>query len=82
MAEHNDLGNLGEERAQAFLRENGYKIKEINWRKLDTRFGTSIPATRIIRTIIPAGINERKITPSNARKVIAPWGNFANFAIE
>lgn len=31
MAEHNDLGNLGEERAQAFLREKGYKIKEINW---------------------------------------------------
>ena len=31
MADHNDLGNLGEERAQAFLRQKGYDIKETNW---------------------------------------------------
>ena len=31
MAEHNDLGNIGEERAQAFLRNKGYKIRETNW---------------------------------------------------
>ncbi|MBP1637431.1 MAG: hypothetical protein H6Q18_220 [Bacteroidetes bacterium] len=31
MAEHNDLGNLGEERAQAYLRQKGYKIRETNW---------------------------------------------------
>ena len=31
MAEHNDLGNLGEERAQAYLRSKGYNIKQTNW---------------------------------------------------
>ncbi|HOI87690.1 MAG TPA: YraN family protein [Lentimicrobium sp.] len=32
MAEHNDLGKLGEELAQKHLRENGYTIRETNWR--------------------------------------------------
>jgi len=31
MAEHNDLGELGEERARDFLIENGYKIRETKW---------------------------------------------------
>jgi len=31
MAEHNDLGNLGEERAQAYLSSKGYKIRHTNW---------------------------------------------------
>ena len=31
MAQHNELGNIGEERAQAYLREKGYKIKHVNW---------------------------------------------------
>ncbi len=31
MAEHNKLGNIGEERAQAFLAQKGYKIRHINW---------------------------------------------------
>ena len=31
MAEHNDLGNLGEERAQAYLSSNGYHIRHCNW---------------------------------------------------
>lgn len=31
MAEHNELGNLGEERAQAFLRSKGFHIRHINW---------------------------------------------------
>lgn len=31
MAEHNELGNLGEERAQAFLKEKGYEILHTNW---------------------------------------------------
>ena len=31
MAEHNDLGNLGEEMAIAFLEKNGYTIREANW---------------------------------------------------
>ena len=31
MAQHNELGNEGELRAQAYLRENGYKIKQVNW---------------------------------------------------
>lgn len=31
MAEHNDLGKLGEERAQAYLASQGYKIKHTNW---------------------------------------------------
>lgn len=31
MAEHNDLGNLGEELAVAFLQKNGYTILETNW---------------------------------------------------
>jgi Predicted endonuclease distantly related to archaeal Holliday junction resolvase len=37
MAEHNELGNLGEERAQAFLSSKGYKIRHTNWtcRKLE-----------------------------------------------
>ncbi len=32
MAQHNELGNEGELRAQAFLREKGYKIRDVNWR--------------------------------------------------
>ena len=32
MADHNDLGELGEERARDFLVENGYRIRETNWR--------------------------------------------------
>ena len=32
MAEHNDLGKLGEEIALKHLREKGYKIRETNWR--------------------------------------------------
>lgn len=31
MAEHNDLGDLGEEMAADFLAKNGYKILEKNW---------------------------------------------------
>ena len=31
MAEHNELGKLGEELAVAFLKENGYVILEVNW---------------------------------------------------
>ena len=31
MAIHNELGNEGEIRAQAYLREHGYKIKQTNW---------------------------------------------------
>jgi putative endonuclease len=31
MAEHNDLGKLGEELAVDFLQENGYEILETNW---------------------------------------------------
>lgn len=32
MADHNDLGELGEVRARDFLIENGYKIRETKWR--------------------------------------------------
>jgi putative endonuclease len=31
MAEHNELGKQGEERAVDFLQKNGYKILETNW---------------------------------------------------
>lgn len=31
MALHNELGNEGELRAQAYLRERGYNIKHVNW---------------------------------------------------
>ena len=31
MAEHNDLGKLGEELAVEFLRKEGYQILETNW---------------------------------------------------
>lgn len=31
MAEHNELGKLGEELAVDFLKENGYDILETNW---------------------------------------------------
>jgi putative endonuclease len=32
MAEHNELGEKGEELARNFLRKKGYKIIETNWR--------------------------------------------------
>ncbi len=32
MAEHNDLGKLGEELAVELLQKNGYEILETNWR--------------------------------------------------
>ena len=32
MAEHNELGKLGEELATQFLTEKGYEILEKNWR--------------------------------------------------
>ena len=31
MAEHNELGKLGEELAEGFLKQNGYTILETNW---------------------------------------------------
>jgi len=31
MAEHNELGKLGEEMAVEFLQKNGYEILETNW---------------------------------------------------
>ncbi len=31
MADHNELGKLGEELAVEFLRKNGYEILETNW---------------------------------------------------
>ncbi|NDJ00051.1 YraN family protein [Flavobacterium sp. LaA7.5] len=31
MAEHNELGKLGEEMAAEYLQENGYEILETNW---------------------------------------------------
>lgn len=31
MAEHNELGELGEERAQAYLRSKGFRIRHTNW---------------------------------------------------
>lgn len=32
MAEHNQLGNIGEERAQEYLESKGYNIRHTNWR--------------------------------------------------
>ncbi len=32
MAQHNNLGNSGEQIAQKYLEQKGYQIKEINWR--------------------------------------------------
>lgn len=32
MAEHNELGKLGEELAVEYLQKNGYEILETNWR--------------------------------------------------
>ncbi len=32
MAEHNELGALGEKLAVAYLKENGYEVLETNWR--------------------------------------------------
>lgn len=32
MAEHNEIGKLGEERAQKFLLDQGYEILALNWR--------------------------------------------------
>lgn len=32
MADHNDLGNRGEEEALAYLIKNGYRIRDLNWR--------------------------------------------------
>jgi putative endonuclease len=32
MAQHNDLGNEGEERAVAYLHNNGYRIRHTNWK--------------------------------------------------
>jgi len=32
MAQHNELGNIGEQMAVDFLVEKGYEIKERNWR--------------------------------------------------
>lgn len=31
MAEHNELGNVGEERAQAYLSSKGFHIRHTNW---------------------------------------------------
>jgi len=31
MAEHNELGKIGEEHAVDFLKQNGYEILETNW---------------------------------------------------
>lgn len=31
MAEHNDLGQVGEQRAQAYLSSKGYRIRQTNW---------------------------------------------------
>jgi len=31
MAQHNELGNLGEKRAQDYLSSKGYNIRECNW---------------------------------------------------
>lgn len=31
MAEHNELGQIGEQRAQAYLSSKGYKIRHTNW---------------------------------------------------
>ncbi|MDP4238798.1 MAG: YraN family protein [Bacteroidota bacterium] len=31
MAEHNELGNLGEKRAQEYLSSKGYQIRHCNW---------------------------------------------------
>lgn len=31
MAQHNELGKLGEEMAVDFLRQNGYEIRDTNW---------------------------------------------------
>lgn len=32
MADHNDLGELGEQRAQAYLHAKGFKIRHTKWR--------------------------------------------------
>ncbi|WP_338409466.1 YraN family protein [uncultured Flavobacterium sp.] len=32
MAEHNELGKLGEKRAVKFLQNKGYEIRDVNWR--------------------------------------------------
>lgn len=31
MANHNDLGKLGEERALQYLQDKGYKVRDVNW---------------------------------------------------
>jgi len=32
MAEHNDVGNKGEEITQDYIQKKGYKIRAVNWR--------------------------------------------------
>ena len=44
MAEHNDLGKLGEELAEKYLIERGYEILERNWRH--SRFELDIIAIK------------------------------------
>jgi putative endonuclease len=33
MAQHNDVGKIGEAKAIAYLKEQGYRIRQVNWRK-------------------------------------------------
>ncbi|MFK5878215.1 MAG: YraN family protein [Flavobacteriaceae bacterium] len=48
MAQHNELGNLGEELAIDFLVKKGYKIKAKNWRYLKAEVDIIVQKENII----------------------------------
>jgi putative endonuclease len=46
MAEHNELGKEGEERAREYLQLKGYKIRHTNWRPFGSKYELDIIAEK------------------------------------
>lgn len=74
MAEHNELGKLGEEMAIDFLRNNGYEILDINWRFQNAELDIICKIDNIIavvevktRTSLEFGLPQEAITPKKIK---------------
>jgi len=78
MAQHNDLGILGEQLAKQHLIENGFSILEINWRYLKAEVDIIAQKDSLLvivevktRTTTFFGKPEDAITPSKIKLLVS-----------
>lgn len=85
MAEHNELGKLGEEMAVEFLRKDGYTILETNWRFQKAEIDILAHKEKILavievktRSSIEFGLPQDFVNPKKIKLLVKAVDAFVN----